>query len=130
LAAGVPAIPAEFGPSDLPQEAELEHTAISFTKGCYLGQEVMARLHAMGQVRRRLVRVGGVGAVPVAGAELQQNARRQGELRATAPTADGQAWIGLALVNLLGLDLGAPLTVASSGAVVSLLDQADVAPRV
>ncbi|MBC8010876.1 MAG: hypothetical protein H7067_12360, partial [Burkholderiales bacterium] len=44
IAAGVPAIPGEFGPEDLPQEAGLEAVAISFTKGCYLGQEVMARL--------------------------------------------------------------------------------------
>jgi folate-binding protein YgfZ len=44
LDAGIPAIPEEFGPADLPQEAGLEGVAVSFQKGCYLGQEVMARL--------------------------------------------------------------------------------------
>jgi folate-binding protein YgfZ len=111
LAAGVPAIPAEFGPADLPQEAGLETVAISFTKGCYLGQEVMARLHAMGQVRRRLVRVSGRGPAPSPGTEIRQAAKRIGELRATAHLDDTR-WIGLALLNLLGLDPSAPLTTA------------------
>lgn len=111
LAAGVPAIPAEFGPQDLPQEAALEELAVSFTKGCYLGQEVMARLHAMGQVRRRLLRVAGPGSAPAAGLELRQNDKRCGELRATVD--DGrEGWFGLAIVNLLGLDPAALLTTA------------------
>lgn len=111
LAAGVPAIPAEFGPQDLPQEAGLEEIAVSFTKGCYLGQEVMARLHAMGQVRRRLLRVAGPGTPPATGVELRHNDKRCGELRATV--GDGRdGWFGLALVNLLGLDPAALLTTA------------------
>lgn len=111
LAASVPAIPAEFGPADLPQEAGLETVAISFTKGCYLGQEVMARLHAMGQVRRRLVRVSGPGPAPTPGTEIRQTAKRIGELRA-ATRLDDSRWIGLALLNLLGLDPATPLTTA------------------
>ncbi len=105
LAAGVPAIPAEFGPADLPQEAGLETVAISFTKGCYLGQEVMARLHAMGQVRRRLLRATGVGTAPAAGAGLLVEAagKRVGEIRAAIDDGHG-GWLGLAMVNLLGLD--------------------------
>jgi folate-binding Fe-S cluster repair protein YgfZ len=83
----------------------LETVAVSFTKGCYLGQEVMARLHAMGQVRRRLVRVAGDGPAPSAGASLRHAAddKRAGELRAAVDDGRG-GWIGLAMVNLLGLD--------------------------
>jgi len=119
LAVGVPAIPAEFGPGDLPQEAGLETVAISFTKGCYLGQEVMARLQAMGQVRRRLVRVAGLGLAPAAGGELLQAGRRVGELRAAEHYGTG--WLGLAMVNLLGLDRAAEICLAGGGA-VSLVD--------
>lgn len=120
LAAGVPAIPVEFGPGDLPQEAGLEAVAISFTKGCYLGQEVMARLQAMGQVRRRLVRVAGAGLAPDAGGQLLQAGRRVGELRAAAD--HGSGWIGLAMVNLIGLDKTAEIGLADGGS-VALIDR-------
>ena len=119
LAAGVPAIPGEFGPHDLPQEAGLENVAVSFTKGCYLGQEVMARLHAMGQVRRRLVRVGGVGPAPATNVELRQNDKRVGELRAVVDDGRG-GWLGLALLNLLGLDPAASFVSADQRAVHAL----------
>ncbi len=120
IAAGVPAIPEEFGPQDLPQEAGLEAVAISFNKGCYLGQEVMARLHAMGQVRRRLIRIAGAGAAPAAGVEIRQNGKRAGESRAIAGFAEG-SWMGLAIVNLLGLDpVGGIAT--TDGTPVGLLD--------
>lgn len=51
------AIPQEIGPTELPQEGGLEKNFIDFDKGCYLGQEVMARLHAMGKARRKVVSV-------------------------------------------------------------------------
>jgi folate-binding Fe-S cluster repair protein YgfZ len=98
----------------------LESVAISFNKGCYLGQEVMARLHAMGQVRRRLVRITGEGAAPAAGIELRQNGKRTGEIRAIATSAEG-SWLGLAIINLLGLDPSGGLTTAD-GAAVRLVD--------
>jgi tRNA-modifying protein YgfZ len=116
LAAGVPAIPGEFGPHDLPQEAGLESVAISFNKGCYLGQEVMARLHSMGQVRRRLLRVGGIGPAPAANVGLRLNDKRVGELRAVVDDGRG-GWLGLALLNLLGLAPGATLASADDHAV-------------
>lgn len=57
IRSGIPAIPQDIGPTDLPQEAGLEKEAVSFNKGCYLGQEVMARLHAMGKAQRALYRI-------------------------------------------------------------------------
>lgn len=53
----IPSIPKDIGPGELPQEGRLEGVAVSFSKGCYLGQEVMSRLHSMGQVKRRLALV-------------------------------------------------------------------------
>tara|TARA_R110002049_G_scaffold72490_8_gene187600 strand:- start:7032 stop:8207 length:1176 start_codon:yes stop_codon:yes gene_type:complete len=41
--------------TNLPQEADRDASAISFTKGCYLGQETVARLDALGQVQKKLV---------------------------------------------------------------------------
>ncbi len=102
ISAGIPAVPADIGPNDLPNEAGLEDEAISFTKGCYLGQEVMARLKSMGQVRRRLLRVRGKGPRPMPGAALYGGERKVGELRSVV--ADGtDEYVGLAMVSLINL---------------------------
>ena len=52
--AGIPRWGQELDESILPAEAGLDHTHISFTKGCYPGQEPIARLHYRGHVNRRL----------------------------------------------------------------------------
>ena len=54
VAAGVPAWGKELDDSILPAEAGLDETHISFTKGCYPGQEPIARLRHRGHVNRRL----------------------------------------------------------------------------
>lgn len=115
IAAGIPAIPVDAGPGDLPQEAGLEADAISYTKGCYLGQEVMARLKSLGQVRRRLLRVEGDGPAPaVRPAPVFAAARQVGELRSAV--ADGpDRWIGLAMVSLLHVAAETRLAFAADG---------------
>ena len=50
---GYPSIRAELGDSIFPQEAELEQ-AISFEKGCYIGQEIVARMKYRGHPNRLL----------------------------------------------------------------------------
>jgi folate-binding protein YgfZ len=120
IAAGIPAVPQDIGPGELPNEGGLERDAVSFTKGCYLGQEVMARLHTMGRVRRRLMRVRGAGAAPSVPAPLEQGGRVVGELRSAVATENGFA--GLALLTLLSLDPTAPLTLASDAAVAVSID--------
>jgi folate-binding protein YgfZ len=54
IEAGVPAWGKELDGSILPAEAGLDETHISFTKGCYPGQEPIARLRHRGHVNRRL----------------------------------------------------------------------------
>jgi folate-binding protein YgfZ len=54
IEAGIPAWGKELDDSILPAEAGLDETHISFTKGCYPGQEPIARLHHRGHVNRRL----------------------------------------------------------------------------
>ena len=52
--AGRPAFGAEMGNETIPQEAGINERAVSFTKGCYIGQETVARLHYKGKPNRRL----------------------------------------------------------------------------
>jgi tRNA-modifying protein YgfZ len=57
IEAGVPAWGKELDNSILPAEAGLDETHVSFTKGCYPGQEPIARLRHRGHVNRRLRRL-------------------------------------------------------------------------
>ena len=119
--ARIPAVPADIGPADLPNEGGLETDAISYTKGCYLGQEVMARLKSMGQVRRRLTRVRGDGEIPTLPAPLFQNGRKVGELRSAV--ADDARWIGLAMLSLLQLSKTEGLAITVEGESGITLDE-------
>ncbi|HMD61395.1 MAG TPA: tRNA-modifying protein YgfZ, partial [Opitutaceae bacterium] len=98
IASGIPSVPADIGPSDLPNEGGLEAAAISYSKGCYTGQEVMARLRSMGRVRRTLVRVKGGGPPPAVPAALWGGGKRQGELRSAVAASGGGGFEGLALL--------------------------------
>jgi len=112
--AGIPAIPADIGPGDLPNEGGLDAVAISYTKGCYLGQEVMARLKSMGQVRRRLQRVAVAGPVPSLPAALYAGGRHVGELRSAVATENGGE--GLALLTRLNLPANAEFSLTPDAA--------------
>lgn len=116
IAAGIPAVPAEIGPGDLPNEGGLDGDAVSYTKGCYLGQEVMARLKSIGQVRRRLLRVRGRGVVPpVLPAPLFVGAKQAGELRSAVADRDG-GYVGCALLSLITLGDRRELACTAEGA--------------
>lgn len=112
IRAGIPAVPADLGPGDLPQEGGLERDAVSFNKGCYLGQEVMARLHSMGQVRRTLAVLAGDGEPPALGAPIFARAKQVGEFRSAA--AEGAGFVALVMIQRSALAAGAaPLSRAA-----------------
>ena len=52
--AGVPAYGVDIDETNLPQEVDRTEQAICFTKGCYIGQETVARIRAYGHVNRLL----------------------------------------------------------------------------
>ncbi|HEY5053290.1 MAG TPA: glycine cleavage T C-terminal barrel domain-containing protein [Solirubrobacterales bacterium] len=54
IEAGVPRFGAEMGAATMPAEAGIVETTVSFTKGCYIGQETVARLHYKGKPNRNL----------------------------------------------------------------------------
>ncbi len=57
IALGVPQAGVDFDESTSPHEAGLEGRAVSFTKGCYPGQEVVARQHRRGGLTRQLIQL-------------------------------------------------------------------------
>jgi folate-binding protein YgfZ len=113
IGSGIPAVPADLGPADLPGEGGLDDTGISYTKGCYLGQEVMARLKNLGQVRRRLHVVRAAGPPPPPQTALFQGGKKIGEIRSAAP--DGDGFVAMAMLHLLNLDPAAGLGRTADG---------------
>jgi tRNA-modifying protein YgfZ len=87
LEAGRPEWGADMDDTTLPQEALLDALgAISFTKGCYIGQEVVARIHFRGHVNRLLRKMRFVtSALPQKGATVLDDAGTVvGDVRSTA----------------------------------------------
>lgn len=89
---------ADIPPRTLPQELDLDARAISFTKGCYLGQETVARIDAVGHVNRRLVRLAFAPPLPAMPAAVRAAGGAAGMLTSAAasPTLGGA--VGLAIV--------------------------------
>jgi tRNA-modifying protein YgfZ len=120
ILAGIPSVPADIGSGDLPNEGGLDADAISYTKGCYLGQEVMARLKSKGRIRRRLRRVAGSGSAPTVPTTLWQEGTKVGELRSAVPDEAGSGFVGLALLSLASLRPEAPLALSANGPAAAL----------
>jgi folate-binding protein YgfZ len=54
IEAGIPRFGVDMDETNLPQECGIEARAVSYTKGCYIGQEVINRIHSIGHVNREL----------------------------------------------------------------------------
>jgi folate-binding protein YgfZ len=79
--AGIPRFGIDMDPTNLPPEAGIEDRAISYSKGCYIGQEVIARIRTYGQVAkslRGLVLPDNLSALPQRGDKLFRNEKEAG----------------------------------------------------
>jgi folate-binding protein YgfZ len=88
--AGIPRFGRDFGPDNFPQETGIEE-AVSYTKGCYLGQEVVARIHYRGGVQNVLRKLVFEDVEPVQGATLLHDGREAGK----ATTVAGPMGLGI-----------------------------------
>lgn len=108
---GLPASGHELTEEFNPLEAGLDQ-AISFTKGCYVGQEVIARLHSYKKVSRRIVGIhfGETGKPPERGQPLEQEGRTCGVISSRAQLPGEGGWVGLGYLKLKALESGEPIT--------------------
>ena len=75
---GVPRWGAELDENTMPAEAGLEERAVSYSKGCYLGQEVVSRVKSVGHVNRQLRGLRALDASPLyAGRAPRRDRRRE-----------------------------------------------------
>jgi tRNA-modifying protein YgfZ len=87
IAAGVPRIGVDTDHRTIPNEAGLIGVGVHLEKGCYRGQETVARVHTLGRPPRRLVRLqldGSVDALPEPGAPLELDGRAVGFVGSSA----------------------------------------------
>ncbi len=90
LGAGEPVMGVDIDEKTIPQEAGVVAGAVDFTKGCYLGQELVARIDSRGRVNRHLRIVEGAGdGMPPEGAEVSAGGRVVGTLSSVAVRVDG-----------------------------------------
>lgn len=105
---GIPRFGADMNGNTLPPEAGIESSAISYTKGCYIGQEVISRIKSVGHVNRHLVRMqfsGNSGPIPAA-SPLRLESAEVGRVTSAA-RVPGKGWIGLGYVKRgIGPDSG------------------------
>ncbi len=89
ILAGWPALGAEIDEKTLPQEVRYDEIGgVSYTKGCYTGQETVARLHFRGHTNRELRGLVWLGAEPLDGRAVVTADREVGTIRSTLTTGD------------------------------------------
>lgn len=111
----------DFGESDNPHEAALDRRAVSWTKGCYLGQEVVCMQDMRGKLKRRLVALAVDDAeLPVAGAAVTSAAsggtETVGEVTSAALSPSTGKAVALARVKGPYFDGKLPLSLAGKSA--------------
>ena len=110
IEAGEPRYGVDMGEDHLPIESRLDH-AVSHTKGCYMGQEVIARVTARGQINRRLcgLKLAGSGAATI-GAPLSTPEKENAGTITSSVVSPRFGPIALAYVHRSAWDPGTTLT--------------------
>jgi glycine cleavage system T protein len=119
IEAGIPIYGRDMTPETLPIEAHLE-SAISYTKGCYIGQEVIARIEARGHVNRQLTGLLLQGdALPEPGAKIVSPQREVGWITSATFSPARQQNIALGYVRREVLTPGTLLEVHTHGSTLA-----------
>ena len=100
IASGIPRYGVDIRERDLPQETE-QGRALNFSKGCYVGQEIVERIRSRGQVRRKFTGFEVQGSLPAAGSKIQADGKEIGEITSAAslPLAGGERRVALGYIR-------------------------------
>ncbi|HWY55794.1 MAG TPA: hypothetical protein VNZ03_15100 [Terriglobales bacterium] len=100
IAAGIPRYGQDIRERDLPQETE-QQRAVHFSKGCYIGQEIVERIRSRGNVHRKFTGFEVQGPLPALGTKIQVDARDIGEITSVAslPFAAGERAVALGYIR-------------------------------
>jgi folate-binding protein YgfZ len=107
---GIPRYGADIRERDLPQETG-QMRALSFTKGCYLGQEIVERIRSRGAVHRNLTAFAVDGPLPAAGTKIHADTKEVGEITSATilplPNGDRAVALGYLRREAVGKELQA-----------------------
>jgi folate-binding protein YgfZ len=127
IAAGIPRYGVDIRERDLPQETEQER-ALNFSKGCYVGQEIVERIRSRGQVRRKFIGFEINGPLPAVGSKVQVEGKDVGEITSATslPVAGGERHLALGYIRREVAMPGKQVEAGGSAAAVAHLPFAEV----
>jgi len=110
LEQGIPWFGYDFSDKQIPHEAALENSHVSYTKGCYTGQEIVERVRSRGQVNRRRVGLRFTGAAPPSpGETLTSGGKEAGYVTRAAFAPALSSAIGMGYVRKENNEVGQQL---------------------
>jgi folate-binding protein YgfZ len=111
VAVGFPKYGTDIGERDLPQETDQDH-ALNFTKGCYIGQEIVERIRSRGNVHRKFHGFVLNGELPDRGTKLQADGKDVGEITSVnrIPSQNGERQVALGYIRREVLERQAKIT--------------------
>lgn len=120
LEAGIPWFGTDFDEGNFPQEAGIEERAVSFTKGCYVGQEFVVRIAHRGHVNRRAsgLTVLGEQPVPRPGNRIFHGDTDVGHITSAAFSPTLGKIIGLGMIRREAYDPGTAVRIEGNGKTV------------
>ena len=100
IVSGIPRYGQDIRERDLPQETEQER-ALNFSKGCYIGQEIVERIRSRGNVHRKFTGFLVDGPLPSAGTKIQAEGKDVGEITSAAslPLSGGERPVALGYIR-------------------------------
>ena len=100
IGSGIPRYGQDIRERDLPQETE-QARALHFSKGCYVGQEIVERIRSRGNVHRKFTGFQVEGTLPEPGTKILLDGKDVGEVTSVAalPTSNGQKLVALGYIR-------------------------------
>jgi folate-binding protein YgfZ len=123
IEAGTPVFGKDITDNNLPQELGRDSRAISFVKGCYLGQETVARLDALGHVNQVLkgLVLSENSPVPAPGTDLESDGKRAGVITSAGFSATRNAPVALGMIRTSHAAADTKLEVKHAGSTAGLV---------
>jgi len=127
ISLGIPRYGQDIRERDLPQETE-QQRALHFSKGCYVGQEIVERIRSRGAVHRTFTGFEVAGELPAAGSKIQFGGKEIGEITSSAriPLAESEMGIALGYIRREHADPAKELEAAGSRLVTATLPFAKI----